>query len=116
MSARWGGLQKASAFVPGHALRTGTVRGPPGAVPDAPLKICASRPCFKNFAPHAKLFTNGNSVCNPAFRPAEVAVYRPRTLAMIQNRVSAGGDAMGDGGGNVSLGQLHRARQRATQC
>ena len=33
MSARWGGLQKVSAFVPGHALRTGTVRGPPGAVP-----------------------------------------------------------------------------------
>src|SRR6266536_2349815 len=24
MSARWGGLQKVSAFVPGHALRTGT--------------------------------------------------------------------------------------------
>src|SRR5947199_3003446 len=33
MSARWGGLQKVSALVPGHALRTGTVRGPPGAVP-----------------------------------------------------------------------------------
>jgi len=32
-SARWGGLQKVCAFVPGHALRTGTVRGPLGTVP-----------------------------------------------------------------------------------
>jgi len=38
MLARWGGLQKVSALVPGHALRTGTVRGPPGAVQDAPWK------------------------------------------------------------------------------
>src|SRR5213078_3737840 len=42
MSARWGGLQKVSAFVPGHALRTGTVRGPPGAVTRSSLFSKAS--------------------------------------------------------------------------
>src|SRR5437870_10431266 len=35
MSARRGRLQKVSAAVPGHALRTGTVRGPAGQCRDA---------------------------------------------------------------------------------
>jgi len=39
MSARRGGLQKVSDFVPGHALRTGTVRGPAGAVPRCALRL-----------------------------------------------------------------------------